>query len=82
MVLNVTDALKPQRLTDFFFFPPKSQMENMLGFQSIGNLLPNYLTLPLFKRAAMIPEEMRWLFQQNLTKQVSRSGFRRPTLRI
>lgn len=57
-------------------------MGNILGFQSIGNLLPNYLILPLFKRAAMIPEEMRWLFQQNLKKQGSSSGFRRPALRI
>lgn len=57
-------------------------MGNILGFQSIGNLLPNYLILTLFKRAAMIPEEMRWLFQHNLKKQVSSSGFRRPALRI
>ena len=72
MILNINDALKPQRLTDIFFL--RSQMGNILGFQSIGNLLPNYLILPLFKRAAMIPEEMRWLFQQNLKKQVSSSG--------
>ena len=57
-------------------------MGNILGFQYIGNLLPNYLILTLFKRAAMIPEEMRWLFQHNLKKQVSSSGFRRPALRI
>lgn len=40
--------------------------------------VPNCLILPLFKRAAMIPEEMRWLFQQNLKKQGSSSGFGRP----
>lgn len=39
MVLNIDNALEPQRLTKFFFKEPD---EIFLGFEAIGS--PNYLT--------------------------------------